>query len=471
MVRSFLAFNISLGKNMLSRLSAILIPLLLAVVPVASHAQDRQTARDSATRVLPVDGIAAIVGEKVVLISDVLSRVHFARAAGREPADARELAVMQREAIDSLIEEELLVQRAQAESIMVNEADLLRSMDDFEQRTRSRFRNDGEFRTALRQTGFQTLEEWRRMQMDQMRRGMMQRDLFVKLRREQKIATVNASEKEISEVFDMYKDQLPPKPAMIGMRQIVIPTSGSEAAKKRARTLADSLRAELVTNPDRFEEIARRESMDLANRDQGGDLGWNRRGLMVPEFDRMMFALNPGVISPVVETTFGFHIIRVDRVQPAEVKARHILIRATLDSADVKRASELAKEVVAAWRNGANYDSLASKHHDAVNEEKSIPEFVIDSLPESYRLAVQGRAAGDIIDPFEIEDPSTGASKFVIVQVSLLDEGGQYTLDEYRDRIRAQLSEEHTIRRFIDSLRKGTFVQVVYDPIAAVGSM
>ena len=62
----------------------------------------------------------------------------------------------------------------------------------------------------------------------------------------------------------------------------------------------------------------------MPRRQQGGDLGWNRRGPMVPEFDRVMFALNPGVLSPSWRP-FGYHIIRVDRVQPAEVKARHIL--------------------------------------------------------------------------------------------------------------------------------------------------
>ncbi len=432
------------------------------LVPAVALAQNPPA--DSGVRKIPIDGVAAIVGEQVVLVSDVISRVNFARGAGREPRNAEEFVLMQREAIDSLIEEELLVQKAQTESIFVNEADLLRQMDEFEQRTRERFRSDAEFRSALREAGFQSLEEWRRMQLEQMRRGQLQRDLFMKLRREGKIATVNATEKEISEIFEKYKDQLPPKPAMIGLRQIVVPTSGSEAAKLRARAKIDSLRRVLIANPEKFEEVAKQESMDPANRDEGGDLGWNRRGRMVPEFDRVMFALNPGVISPVVETSFGYHLIRVDRVQPAEVKARHILIRPVLDSSDVRRAAETARKVAEAWRAGADYDSLAVEYHDMANEEKSIPEYMRDSLPFEYRDAVDGHSVGDILDPFEIDDPSTGASKFVVLNITMMQEAGRYTIDEYRDRIRSQLTEENTIRRFIDSLKKKTFVQILYDP-------
>jgi peptidyl-prolyl cis-trans isomerase SurA len=61
-------------------------------------------------------------------------------------------------------------------------------------------------------------------------------------------------------------------------------------------------------------------------------------------------------------------------------------------------------------------------------------------------------------------DPSAGVSKFIVAQVTFLDEAGEYTLKEVRERLRSQLSEERSMRRLIDSLKKQTYVSVRYDP-------
>jgi peptidyl-prolyl cis-trans isomerase SurA len=225
------------------------------------------------------------------------------------------------------------------------------------------------------------------------------------------------------------------------------------------------LRAALELHPEDFESMAKKESMDPASKELGGDLGWNRRGRMVPEFDRMMFALNPGVLSPVVETSYGYHIIRVDRVQPAEVKARHILIAWTLDSADEARARLQADSIATAWRKGANFDSLSVRFHDlAGGEEKMIPEYIRDSLPEVYRNAIEGKKLNEILDPFPIPSGQPGINKFVVAQITFLDDAGEYTLAEMRERIRSQLSEERSMRRLIDTLKKQTYISVRYDP-------
>ena len=112
------------------------------------------------------------------------------------------------------------------------------------------------------------------------------------------------------------------------------------------------------------------------------------------------------------------------------------------------------------------------RFHDlAGGEEKTIPEYVRDSLPEVYRNALEGKKLNDILDPFPIPSRDPGVNKYVIAQVSFLDEAGEYTLSEMRERIRAQLSEERSMRRLIDNLKKQTYVSVRYDPAKAAGSI
>ncbi len=421
-----------------------------------------------ATKGLLVDGVAAKVGDQVILISEVLAEANRRRAGGAKVTSAAEEATLEKAVLEQLVEAELLVQKAKAEKVEVNDADVQKSLDDNEKKIRVQFKTESEFRAALKDAGFGTLEEWRKMQGDLLKRDNLQRDVMQKLKRDGKVTAVNVSESEVSEAFQSNLEKLPKKEARIGLRQIVIATKPSDASKARARAKIDSIRADLELHPGDFETTAKRESMDPGSKELGGDLGWNRRGKMVPEFDRIMFAMNPGMLSPVVETTFGFHIIRVDRVQPAEVKARHILIRPTLDSSDEARARKTAAEVAAAWRAGASIDSLTVKYHDeSGGEEKTIPEFPRSELPEAYRNAIEGHKLGDILDPFPIADAQAGKNKFVIAKITFLDEAGTYTLDEMRSRIRSQLSEERSMRRLIDTLKKQTFVAVLYDPSKA----
>ncbi len=450
---------------------------LLCVAPIVSLSAQgavapsttRAPADTARSKGVQVDGVAAIVGDQVILISEVLAEVNRRRAGGAAVNNAADLAQLQSRVVEELVEAELLVQKAKSEKIEANDADVTRTLNDNQQKVRSQFQTDVEFRAALKEAGFGSLDEWRKMQTDLIKRDNMQRDLVQKLRRDGKMTAVNVSETEVSDAFTSNKERLPRKEARVGFRQIVIATRPSEGAKQRARAKADSVRAELELHPNDFETIAKKESMDPASRELGGDLGWNRRGRMVAEFDRVMFGLNPGVISPVFESSFGYHIVRVDRVQPAEVKARHILISWALDSADEKRSKIQADSITTAWRKGASFDSLSVRFHDlAGGEEKTIPEYPRDSLPQMYRNAIEGHKLHDILDPFPIPSGSSGVNKFVIAEITFLDEAGAYTLPEMRVRIRAQLSEERSMRRLIDALKKQTYISIRYDPAKVV---
>jgi peptidyl-prolyl cis-trans isomerase SurA len=434
--------------------------LLIAAgfAPLALVAQVPSTPAPPVATSLPIDRVVAIVGTQPVLWTDVLTAVNQRRTQGLQlPTDSAGQAVLARTVLGELVDEEMLVQKAKELKLEVLDADVTAAADRQIKGVRAQFKSDEEYRTELRNAGLGTPEEYRKSLIEQYRRQQMQQKAFAELRKRAK--PVNVTEEEITAAFERSRAALQRRPATVTFRQIVVAPKASPEAKAKAKARADSLLVEIKKGGD-FEQIAKRESMDPGTKQLGGDLGWNRRGSgLVPEFEGMMFALRPGDVSPVIETAFGYHIIRVDRVQSAEVKARHILIAPVIDSADVARARVEADTVAGQWRRGVSYDSLVAKHHDATEEKGVLQPFPRDSLPASYQTALTGAKANDITSPFQLVNPR-GAPKFAVIQVVTATEAGEYDQAQIRDQIRAQLADERSIRALLDEMRKQTYVSL-----------
>jgi peptidyl-prolyl cis-trans isomerase SurA len=408
----------------------------------------------------PIDGVVAVVGTTPILRSEVEERLAQARAAGQKmPTDSASQQAMLRSILDAIIDEELLVQKAKEEKVEVSDNDVNADVDKRMQTIRTRFTTEKEFRDELKKSGFGTVDEFRRWLMDQSRRSQLQQKLFEKLRSDGKITPAAVSSAEVDEFFNKNSSQLQKLPATVTLRQIVVAPKPTPHQDSVAFAKAESLYVEISKGGD-FEQIAKRESMDPSTKELGGDLGWRRRGDFVPEFDRVYFALRPGVVSPPIKTVFGYHLIRVDRVQPAEVKGRHILIRPAIDSADIAAARAEAADVAKQWRAGVPFDTLRVKHHDP-SEESSIPQpFPQSQLPQEYQTAIAGHKANDILDPFVIQDKTRGTPKFFVVQITSIAGEHEPTVADWRDKIRDQLAEEKAIRRYLDGLRKESYVSV-----------
>jgi peptidyl-prolyl cis-trans isomerase SurA len=408
----------------------------------------------------PVDGIVAVVGTTPILRSDVEERLAQARASGQKmPEDSLSQQAMIKSILDAIIDEELLVQKAKVEKVEVTDNDVNADVDKRMQTIRTRFTTEKEFRDELKKSGFGTVDEFRRWLGDQSRRSQLQQKLFEKLRTDGKIAPASVSTAEVDEFFNKNSSQLQKLPATVTLRQIVVAPKPSARQDSVAVAKAESLYVEISKGGD-FEQIAKRESMDPSTKELGGDLGWRRRGDFVPEFDRVYFALRPGVVSPPVKTVFGYHLIRVDRVQPAEVKGRHILIRPAIDSTNVEAARTEAANVAKQWRAGVSFDTLRVKHHDP-SEESSIPQpFPQSQLPQEYQTAIAAHKANDILDPFVIVDKSRGTPKFFVVQITSIAGEHEPTVADWREKIRDQLAEEKAIRRYLDGLKKQSYVSI-----------
>jgi len=434
------------------------------VTPPRPPAKPAAPATTSEPKANSVDRVIGVVGTKPILWSEVLEQI-YAEAQGKPlPTDSAAAMKLAWDVANKMVDQEVLIAAAKQFKIDVADADLQDGIDKRYKEVRTRYKTDAEMRDALRQSGFGTETEFRKFMLDQARRDELQKRAVDSLRARGRLsAPIAVSEDEITESFERNRANLPRRPATISFRQIVVKPDAKPAALKIARVHAESLIVELSKKGVDFETVAKRESMDPGTKELGGDLGWNRRGVMVAEFDRVMFALPPGIVSPYpVETVFGYHIIRVDRIQPGEVKARHILIVPTIDSSDVVRANLRADTVVMKWKMNTPFDSLVAHYHDPSELRGWQDGYPTDSLPAEYKAALADAKKGDIVGPFPIPDPRGGKPKFGVVQVIDRSAGGDYTVADLRDRIRTNLKEEKSYRRLIDQLRKEQFVQIKF---------
>lgn len=438
----------------MSRPAPALVLLLAAAWPAGAQEPARQAP-------LPVDGIVAIVGSRPLLWSEVMEQVTQERARGAPiPSDSAGAVEYARNVITQMIDEEILLQRATTDtSITVADADLTQTVDQQIRQVRGQFPSEQEFLRQLRLAGFGSLEEYRRFVSEQARKSELQRRLVQKYQASGKMIRVAVGDAEVNEAYERARANFPKRPPAVTFRQVVVPTAASRAALAAARARADSLLAEIRRGAD-FEQMARRESQDSASREQGGDLGWARRGELVPAFEATMFRLAPGQVSDAVLTQYGYHIIKVDRAKPSEVKARHILVKPVYTPDDTVAARARADSVLRLWRAGTPFDTLVRRYHDQDEAEGSLEPFPKEQLPPSYRDAIGDLPRGAFVGPFPIEDRGRGVPKFVVLQLTDVIEAGEYTVEEVRDRMRQQLSQERSFRRLLDQLRGETYVRV-----------
>jgi len=406
-----------------------------------------------------VDRVVAVVGNRPVLASQVDEELFSRQAQGIKLPDSPEgLDAVRRQVVSSIIDEELLVQQAVRDTaITVTDQEVADGVEQQVRKVRDNFQSEVDYRNELKKAGFQTPEEYRRWLSDQQRRAALQNRLIDKLRTDGKLKPVAPTEQEMKAYFETQKGSLGNRPATLSFRQLAITPKPTAAAQARSRAQADSIVLELRQGAD-FATAAKRFSQDPGSREQGGSLNWFRRGVMVPEFERVAFALRPGTISDPVESPFGYHIIQVERVQPGEVQARHILLTPAVDSANMDKARSLAESLRGRIVAGASFDSLQRIHHDrsAEREAENVP---VDKLPEAYGK-VLGEADSGAVLPVVAIPGAGGRDQFVVVQVTGRRPEGDIRYEDVKDRIRQQLGQELAIRRYIDRLRQGTYVEV-----------
>ncbi|MBW3630228.1 MAG: peptidylprolyl isomerase [Gemmatimonadetes bacterium] len=434
------------------RTLGIAISILLLGAPLA--AQQPGVAGTSGTE--PVDRVIAVVGDTVLLLSDVQAAIGQLEASGQPvPTDPAQRAAMLQDVMQARISDLIIVEAAKAENVTVSQDELEQQVDARIRSVMQPFGTEAQFDAALAAEGLNRAR-YRQLLLEQERTQAVM-DTYLRQATAKRTLPV-VSEDQIRRAFEERKASLGQAPVRISLQQVIVKTQAADSAMAKALATAQQVLRELQEGAD-FEVLARRYSDDPGSKEAGGDLGWFRTGggRMVPEFQAVADALRPGQTSGIVRTDFGYHIIRLDRVRGAERKARHILIRPVITPGDTERARVRADSVAAAMRAGANPAALA-RSYGTPSSEAEAARVPLDQLPPTYRQALQTATSGQVIGPIMVEGSSPS---FAIVKLTERQEAGEYTLADVRERLVQSLQQQQMMEQLVGELRNRVHVEVL----------
>ena len=247
-------------------------------------------------------------------------------------------------------------------------------------------------------------------------------------------------------------------PDKVRVRHILIKTPAPGADGKMDQKAVDEARAKAegilkqVKAGGNFAELAKKNSQDPGSADKGGELGWIEKGQTVPEFEKTAFAQNPGQISDLVQTTFGFHIIQTEEKQTAGLKPLSEVRAGIEETRRRQKASDLINQ------NSNNAEDVAKKQ----GLDKAAAAYgaqLIQSNPITRTDALPGvGAAPDLMGLIFATDAKAGPQisrapqGYVVFEVTKITPPATPTLDEIKDKVAADFKNQ----RGNDLLQKKT---------------
>lgn len=339
--------------------------LLLIFMPFLGQSQSTNTTN--------IDRIIAKIDNYYILDSDVQNVMLQAKDQGQKLDKCK--------ALESLSVQKLLVAKAEIDSVIVEDKQV---DDQLDARMGQMIRIYGEEKNIVEQFGKSLAalkNEVREQVKEQLTADKMQRTIT---------ENDKVTPQEVSRFFNKIpKDSIPTMPAEVEVSQIVrlgvVTKDQKEVLIKRLNDIKDQ-----VNRGASFEELAKKYTEDQGSKSTGGDLGWAKRGQMVPEFEAAAMSLEPGEMSDVVESSYGYHLIKLYEIRGQEYHAKHILLRPDYNRLDMTKPTVYLDSL----RNLILVDSLSFSKAAKLNSEdensKDMGGAIIDDQSASMKLPLDG---------------------------------------------------------------------------------
>ena len=412
-----------------------------------------------------VDKTVAVIGNEAITISDLEAEVQVMRAQG-SASDMR----MRCDILQQMMESKLFLMQARVDSLTVNadmvETQLSQRIDQI----RATLGGDENVAEYFGKPVYKLRQEWKQ-QLE---------DMSLTQQEQSNIAGVVPpitpyDVKKYIESVD--ESKLPIVPDKYQLSQICV-YPDREAAANAVKEKLIELR-ERIHNGDKFATLARMYSEDIASARKGGELGMTPKSQFWPQFSDAAMALRPGVISQVVETPDGFHIIEMLEKKGDDFNARHILMRPVYTAEDQEKGFALLDSLRSEIMNKAVTFELAARFYSEDSATKTnggqmadpntgSAYFEVDQLkPQDYE-AIKDLKVGEISQPFASLD-NEGWDGNLVYKIVRLDKVVPSHVATFENDF-TQLSEmvmndkqQEAIDKFIDEKLKTTYI--VIDPL------
>ena len=329
-----------------------------------------------------VDKVVAKVGSEFILLSEVEDQ--YAYSLTQDPTLGEEIKC---QILDNLIAQKLIIYQAKLDSVEVSDQEVEAQLELRFDNILRQMNGDEEFFAEYYGAGVAEMKERYR---DDQKQQILAERMQMKL-----INSVTITPDEVQQFYDRIpQDSLPFLDSEVELGELVIKPVVNDQQKEVARKKLEEITQKIISEEETFETMALKHSMDPGSGARGGDLGFAKRGSYVPEFEAAVFSLKENEISEIIETEYGFHVIKQLERRGNNVRARHILIKPDLTESDMA----LARNKLDSIRNLIEIDSIGFA--DAVKKFS-------DKKTESYNNngRIKNRSTGNNFFRTEELDP------------------------------------------------------------------
>lgn len=410
---------------------------------------------------LKIDGVIAVVGDYVVLDSDIDISLIELSSQGNSVKD-----ITRCQLLGKLMEDKLFAHQAVQDSIVVKDAEINSMMQE---RIDAMVEQIGSMEKLLKYYNKSSEEEFKTYFSDILKMNKLTTEMRNKI-----IDEVEVTPEEVRTFFRKFpKEELPQFGAEIEVAQIVINPEVTKEEKQKVIDRLNEFRTDVLAGNGSFFSKAVLYSKDEGTKSNGGFMRVNRKSPLVKEFKDRAFSLEEGQISEPFETEYGYHIIQVEKIRGQDVDLRHILLIPKISDASLQEAKDeivgIRNKIINgdisfadAARNSSDEKETRANGGTLMNPKTLDPRFELTKMDPNLYVQVSELKEGQVTQPVVDED-RLGRKTYKIITVTKRYDA--HTADYAQDYLKIKKLAEtekqiKTIGDWTNEKIKETYVKV-----------